>query len=171
MAKPRSKAARQELAAQPEGDAPYVNLTGMPFDTPTNGELKSKAELPFACRRCMYPLQVLQSHTLARGGHTKVLCLGTCLEALKGNPEALQELGLESPEQLCNAFAIPDGVVAKAVGYSLEKGELIDATNDLAERAQLHQGEEEAEVLAGGGLQEHGAPPVRDGGPGPQAAA
>lgn len=98
----------------------YVHLEGAPFTPPSaEGFLPYRSVLPFACSRCMYPLHVQTAHTLERGGRTPVLCLGTCLEALRGNQAALTQLGVESLEEVFNACEIPDAVVANAVGYQL----------------------------------------------------
>lgn len=157
-------------AGLPGGTEPYIHLPGMPFNDPVDGVLRNKADLPFVCRRCLHPLQANQRHTLHKTGRTPVICLGTCLDAIRGNPEALAELELTSSEEVWNAYSIPDPVVAKALSYDLEKGETIDATYNVASGTLISEGSEETGLLDQRELHGQGLGDVRDGGSESQAA-
>lgn len=145
----------------------FVHMPGSPLDVPVNNLMKCRGKVPFACSRCMYPLHVLQSHVLGKNKHTPVMCLGTCYDAIKGNNNALVELGLESRENLYNVFTIPDVILADALGIDLEKKKenSSNATGNLDEGTLVPESPEEATVLAEHGLSQHVPALVRDGEP------
>jgi hypothetical protein len=146
-----SKLQKLSLEAQSsntgENKSPYVHIPGAPFTPPQGITLKNRSVLPFACKRCLYPLETLQTHTLNKNQTTEVICLGTCLDVLRGKQEAKEELNIESLENFYNVFKIPDSLLAQAMNIDLvnhhyqEKviEKAYDETTNVDEGAQLSQ--------------------------------
>lgn len=166
-----------EHQSQQEGGptSKYIHMPDLPVDKPQGTLLKNKSRVPFACARCMYPLQVLHTHNLNKGHDTPVICFGTCYEAIRGNSDAMNEIGITSPTQIGNVYAIPDRILADAFGLDLvterPKKDSTNASNNLDEGTDIREGTEEASVLASSGLHESSDTSVRNGEPGLQPAA
>jgi hypothetical protein len=99
---------------------PYVYMEGMPVQIEADGVVKNRAHLPFLCKRCMFPLQSMQTKKLTKTGYLPVICLGTCLDALMKKEHALAELNIQPGEVFGNSWTIPDKIVAQALNYSFE---------------------------------------------------
>lgn len=158
-----------EHQAQQEGGptSKYIHMPDLPIDKPQGTLFKNKSKLPFACARCMYPLQMLHTHNLSKGHESPVICFGTCYDAIRGNAEALSELGITSPSQIGNVYAIPDRIIADALGIELvterPKKESTNASNNVDAGTDVCESSEEVSVLATNGLHESSDPPVWDG--------